>query len=99
MAPAGQSDHIADTISYSAIARTVLEVGTSTRCKLLEHMAQRMAATVLERFPVTDVRLQLFKTPPPTNMMMAAAGVEIYRQATPPPENSERPASPTTTTR
>jgi dihydroneopterin aldolase len=80
LAAAGQSDQITDTISYSKLARTVQEVGTTISCLLLEYMAEQMAQTLLERFPINDVRLQVLKTPPPTNMMIEAAGVEIYRQ-------------------
>ncbi len=77
---AGQSDRLADTVSYSELARTVQQVGTETECKLLEFMAEEMVRAILARFPVDDVRLQLFKKPPPTSLLMEVAGVEIYRR-------------------
>jgi 7,8-dihydroneopterin aldolase/epimerase/oxygenase len=81
LARAGQSDDLNDTISYAELAQTVQEIGQSTRCELLEHMAEQMATAVLRDFPVTSVRLQLLKKPPPTEMLMEAAGVEIIRPA------------------
>jgi dihydroneopterin aldolase len=77
---AGASDDLADTISYSALARTVQGVGLQAECSLLEFMAEAMASAVLEHFPVVDVRLQLLKKPPPTNLIIEAAGVEIFRR-------------------
>jgi 7,8-dihydroneopterin aldolase/epimerase/oxygenase len=80
LAPAGQSDALADTLSYSDVARTLLEVGSTLQSQLLEHMAEQMAAALFERFPTRKIRLQLLKKPPPTDMMMEAAGVEIVRR-------------------
>ncbi len=77
---AGQSDDLADTISYSDLARTVQRVGTECRCKLLEFMAEQIARAVLDTFPVEEVRVQLLKKPPPTAMLIEKAGVEIRRR-------------------
>ncbi|MGB0389094.1 MAG: dihydroneopterin aldolase [Ardenticatenaceae bacterium] len=79
LSTAGSSDEITDTISYSNLARAVEKVGTSLECRLLEYMAEQMCQTILTSFPVTSVRLQLLKKPPPTALMMEAAGIEIYR--------------------
>lgn len=81
LARAGQSDALADTVSYSELARTVVEVGSATQSELLEHMAEQIAQALLERFPLQAVRLQLLKKPPPTALMIEMAGVEIYRVA------------------
>ncbi|MBA3534237.1 MAG: dihydroneopterin aldolase [Ardenticatenales bacterium] len=80
LAPAGHSDALGDTLSYTEIAQTVLAVGTSLECRLLEVMAEQMVYAIFEHFPTHEVRLQLLKKPPPTTMMMEAAGVEILRQ-------------------
>ncbi len=77
---AGASDQLDDTISYAALAETVQEVGLATRCHLLEFMAAEMVRAVLERFPVQEVRLRLLKRPPPTDTIIEAAGVELYRR-------------------
>ena len=77
---AGQSDEITHTISYSNLARLIQKIGTSTECRLLEYMAEQICKTILSTFPVTSIRLQLLKKPPPTKIMMEAAGVEIFRE-------------------
>ncbi len=76
---AARSDHLADTISYSRVARRIVEVGTTERVRLIETLAQRMADTVLREFPVRAVRLRVRKVRPPTDVIAAAAGVEIER--------------------
>ena len=80
LARAGQSDDVADTISYSEVARIVYQVGTTLQCRLLEFMAQAMCEAILEHFPAWEVRIQLLKRPPPTETPMEAAGVEIVRR-------------------
>lgn len=77
---AGRSDELNDTISYSNLGRLIQKIGTSTECLLLEYMAEQMCEAVFRHFPVVNVRLQLLKKPPPVNIMMEAAGVEIYRE-------------------
>ena len=77
---AGQSDEITNTISYSNLARLIQKIGTTTECRLLEYMAEQMCEAILTTFPVTSVGLQLLKKPPPTEIMMEAAGVEIFRE-------------------
>ena len=77
---AGRSDELTDTISYSNLARLIQKIGTSTECRLLEYLAEQMCEGILSLFPVIDVRLQLLKKPPPVNLMIEAAGVEIFRQ-------------------
>ncbi|HEX8682112.1 MAG TPA: dihydroneopterin aldolase [Ardenticatenaceae bacterium] len=77
---AGRSDDLAHTVSYAELARTVVEVAATSEYQLLEALAEAMAAAMLERFPVTEVRLQLLKRPPPLPIIMEAAGVEIVRR-------------------
>lgn len=77
---AGQSDNLHDTLSYSDIARTIHEIGVTTTCDLLEYMAEKMCAALLERFPAaTTVRLRLLKRPPPVALSIAEAGIEMTR--------------------
>jgi dihydroneopterin aldolase len=77
---AARTDHLADTISYSRVARRIVEVGTKERVRLIETLAQRMADAVLSDFPVEAVRIRLRKVRPPTDVIAAAAGVEIERR-------------------
>lgn len=81
LAPAGTSDRLEDTVSYSRIYRAVKEVVEGGPKNLLEGVAQAIAATVLEQFPVTAVQVRVKKPQPPVRgSVMDYAGVEIYRE-------------------
>lgn len=79
LAAAGQSDDLADTVSYAELAQTVVEVATAREYLLLEALAEAVARTILARLPIAEVRLQVLKQPPPLALVMEAAGVEIVR--------------------
>lgn len=81
LSTAAASDDLRDTVSYSSVARTVHEVGTTVTCYLLEYMAAVMIEAILVDHPqVKAVRLQLFKRPPPVAIPIHSAGVELYRE-------------------
>ena len=64
---AEQSDRLADTVDYSAVAEVIVGVGTGEPHHLLESLARRMIDTLRRRFPATRrVRLELRKMNPPT---------------------------------
>jgi 7,8-dihydroneopterin aldolase/epimerase/oxygenase len=77
--PAGRSDDLADTVSYAELAQIVAEVATAREYLLLEALAETVAQSVFEQLPVSEVRLQVLKRPPPLALVMEAAGVEIVR--------------------
>ncbi|HLJ55196.1 MAG TPA: dihydroneopterin aldolase [Chthonomonadaceae bacterium] len=77
---AGASDRLSDTVSYSKVARRLLEVGTHNQFRLLEALAERMVRMVFEEFPlVATVQLRVQKRCPPMNAIVASVGVEIAR--------------------
>ena len=55
------SDEISSTINYSALARAVREVVDERRDKLIETLAENIAAHLLKNFPVRRVRVELRK--------------------------------------
>jgi dihydroneopterin aldolase len=66
LSAAESSDRLADTVDYSAVARTIVEVGTERTFHLLEALARATLDTVVERFPAIDAaRLELRKLAPP----------------------------------
>jgi dihydroneopterin aldolase len=78
---AGESDKLHDTVSYSRVARKLVQVGTQQQFRLLETLASRMAHVLLEEFPaVQAVTLRVTKLCPPMNAIVAAVGIEIYRE-------------------
>ncbi|MFQ6016165.1 MAG: dihydroneopterin aldolase [Anaerolineae bacterium] len=76
---AAASDDVADTINYSEVYRAVLETARQTKFHLIETLAQRMADTLLQRFPAQEVFVRLRKQPPPIDGVLQYAGVEIRR--------------------
>ena len=77
---AGLSDALSDTVSYSRVARRIVEIGTSERFRLLEALARRLTDMVFDEFAdVKAVRLRVVKICPPMNAIAASVGVEITR--------------------
>ena len=54
-------DDISSTINYSAIARVVREVVDERRDKLIETLAEKIAARLLRELPIRRLRIELRK--------------------------------------
>ncbi len=78
---AGASDSVRDTIDYGAVYQQVAMVVEETSCKLLEHLAARIAAALLTAFPACDeVRVRIGKPALfPSTGRSGMPGVEIVR--------------------
>jgi dihydroneopterin aldolase len=77
---AGQTDRLSDTVSYSKVARRLIEIGTQRQFRLLEALAAHMVDVVLGEFAsVQSVGLRVQKMCPPMNAIVASVGVEITR--------------------
>ena len=79
--PAGASDDLADTVSYTHLYRAVKVVMEGEPRHLLEAAAADIAAAVLARHPaVAAVRVRVHKPRPPIRgSVIAAAAIAIYR--------------------
>jgi dihydroneopterin aldolase len=80
LAAAGRSDDIADTLDYShafALIRAVLE---DQQFRLIEAVADRVAATLLEEPRIESVKVRVGKQPPIAGMI-DRCWVIIERQA------------------
>lgn len=79
------SDDIADTLDYKAISKRLVQYVSESSFGLVETLAERCAALVIEEFGVARVRLKLSK--PGAVRGARAVGVMIERQrgAAPPP--------------
>jgi dihydroneopterin aldolase len=78
---AGLSDRLEDTVSYSDVAQAVMKLGTESRFRLMEALAEQIAVMVLEQYPVVQaVRVHVSKRLPPAGMVLERAGVEIVRR-------------------
>ena len=78
---AGASDDVNDTVNYAAVYEQVVKVVENTRCQLLEHLADRIAAALLAQFPICEaVRIRVGKPVLfPTTGRSGMPGVEIVR--------------------
>ena len=58
---AAASDDIADTLDYKAIAKRVAAFAAASEFRLVETLAERVAALIIEEFGVPWVRLRVNK--------------------------------------
>ena len=79
---AGRSDDLEDTVSYSLVYRLVKEIVTGKPRRLLENIAETIAARVLEEFPVQEVLVRVKKPHVPLPGIVDYAAVEIRRGKT-----------------
>ena len=78
--PAGRSDNLADTVSYTQLYRVAQAVMEGPPINLLEAAAETIAQRTLDQFPVKAVRVQVRKPRPPIRgSSIDHAAVEIYR--------------------
>ena len=68
-AKAAKSDAIGDALDYPAVTDSVRAFGASTRFKLIETFAERLAAALLKQFKLSRLRISVHKPG-------AVAGVE-----------------------
>ena len=87
--PASETDDYRRTVCYAAVHETVSAVVTGEPAKLIETLAERIAAAVLERFEALNaVRVTIRKPSAPVAGVLDHAGVEIMRR------RGESPARP-----
>jgi 7,8-dihydroneopterin aldolase/epimerase/oxygenase len=79
LAAAGQSDALADTVDYGALAHAVERVVTKERFDLLERLAERIAEEVRSDARVREVTVTVRKLRPPVAVDLASAAVTITR--------------------
>ncbi len=79
--PAGQTDDLARTVNYSAVYRRVRQVVEGERFRLLEALAERLAAVLLAEFPLATVTVRVTKLHPPLQgAVQGTVAVEITRE-------------------
>lgn len=79
LAEAGLRDDLAQGVDYSRVLAAVREIGTGPPVRLLEALATRIAAAVLEGFPVRRVTVRVTKPAPPLPELTGGVTVEITR--------------------
>jgi dihydroneopterin aldolase len=77
MKTAGESDHLDDTVDYSAVAEAVSRVVRSERYHLLERLATRIAEVCRADLRVSSVSVTVRKLHPPVRAMVDHVAVHI----------------------
>ena len=77
--PASRHDAVSKTVNYAKVCQTVLEVGRSETCRLVETLAERIAAALINRFGVEELFLRVKKIQPPLEEIKGGVIVEIRR--------------------
>ncbi len=79
LADAGHTDSIRDTIDYGAAYQLIKETVEGEAYSLLEGLAARIAALLLDSFPVHRVTLKIRKMHPPLGGQARYVEVEVTR--------------------
>ena len=56
-----RSDHLEDTVDYTAVVARIREISDGRRFNLIEALAAAIADDLLQRFPVSRVRVRVRK--------------------------------------
>lgn len=81
LSKSGRSDDYADTVDYVKILELVEEIVGGTPRKLIEAVAEDVAATILADFEIVDgVTVTLHKPNAPLKFTYVDAAVKIFRQ-------------------
>lgn len=75
---AASSDRMRDSIDYAAVGQTIRDIAVEMKPQLLETLAEKIARTLFDRFPVLSVRLAIDK--PGAIPDVKGIGVEIERR-------------------
>ena len=82
LAPAGRSDDLCCSVNYQQVAKRLTELGRESKFFLIEALAERACALILEEFPAVEtVKLTLDK--PGALSEAASVAVSIERRRVP----------------
>lgn len=77
---AGRTDDLTKTVNYAAVLADVRAIVEGPPVKLIETVAERIAATILERYAVAAVRVRVKKPDVPIPAALEYVGVDITRR-------------------
>ncbi|MGA2528022.1 MAG: dihydroneopterin aldolase [Acidimicrobiales bacterium] len=80
LAEAARRDELSQTVDYSRVVDTAMSIVGQHRYRLIEALAEAIAAAVLELAEVRAVTVTVRKLRPPVAADMASAGVRLRRE-------------------
>lgn len=81
--PAGESDDPGHTVNYARVFEITQSIVCGRPHRLIESVAEAIAASLLERYPVTGVTVRVKKPQAPVKGQFAWMAVEISRATNP----------------
>jgi len=81
LSAAGASDELADTVDYDRVITAVAGLLKTEEAKLLEHLADSIAALIVRFDGVRTVTVEILKEVPPVAEDVGPVGVSIERSA------------------
>ncbi len=78
--PSMESDHLEDTVDYSEIYQTVHDCLTGTRYYLLEALAAHIADSLLETYPLQNVKVVVRKPHAPVKGVLGSVEFELEKE-------------------
>lgn len=80
LAPAGRSDDVAETVSYADLTEIAVAIATGRRFKLIEALAEAIAAEILARFArIAAITVTVDKPSAPVPAILDGVSVAITR--------------------
>jgi dihydroneopterin aldolase len=76
---AATSDSLADTLDYGTLVAEVVEVAEGSSVRLLEHLAGRVAAFIMDLPGVQGVTVEVAKETPPIAQTVGGVAVRLER--------------------
>ncbi|NUP11161.1 MAG: dihydroneopterin aldolase [Polyangiaceae bacterium] len=73
-----RSDSLRQVYDYGRLSQLVVDEGTTTSCKLLETLAERLISRILAESPAVSVSVRIKKFGPPTPVSVDAASIELF---------------------
>lgn len=81
LAGPGRSDRLDQTVDYCAVQAVVREIIEGSHKRLIETLAESVAAALLAAFPTLQaVTVEITKPRPPVNFQFAGVSVRIRRE-------------------
>ncbi|SDM50322.1 dihydroneopterin aldolase [Methylobacterium phyllostachyos] len=80
LSEAGRSDDVAGTVSYADLTQIAVEIATERRFKLIEALAEAIAAAILDRFARLEaIAVRIDKPSAPVPAILEGVSIEIVR--------------------
>lgn len=80
LSEAGRTDDLTKTVHYGEMAMLVEEIGRTHRYKLIEALAEAMAAAIFEKYPpVERLTIRITKPEAPVPLATGVISIELER--------------------